>query len=123
MAKTKTSKVVQLNSLIEQRDALERQIQRLNKDTIAITEICEKVRALAKESGVSIHEVAYALAPELATTSNVTTAPTPSRTRAVKVYKNPHNNEVIKTKGGNHKLLKEWKAEYGSSVVESWRSE
>lgn len=38
----------------------------------------------------------------------------------VKQYKNPHNGEIIETKGGNHKLLKEWKAEYGSDVVEGW---
>ncbi|MBR7552292.1 DNA binding protein, partial [Mycobacterium tuberculosis] len=37
-------------------------------------------------------------------------------------YKNPHNGEIIETKGGNHKLLKEWKAEYGSDTVETWSS-
>ncbi|MFG0530775.1 hypothetical protein ACF8FB_10595 [Pseudomonas sp. yb_2] len=29
---------------------------------------------------------------------------------------------MIKTKGGNHKRLKEWKANYGSGPVESWVS-
>ena len=33
---------------------------------------------------------------------------------------NPHSGEVIETKGGNHKTLKEWKAEHGSDLVESW---
>ena len=42
------------------------------------------------------------------------------RTRKVKQYKNPHNGEVIETKGGNHKTLKEWKATWGGDVVESW---
>ncbi|MDG9812333.1 transcriptional regulator, partial [Pseudomonas juntendi] len=27
---------------------------------------------------------------------------------------------IIETKGGNHKLLKEWKAQYGADEVESW---
>jgi len=27
---------------------------------------------------------------------------------------------VIETKGGNHKTLKEWKAQWGSDEVESW---
>ena len=40
--------------------------------------------------------------------------------RQVKVYKNPHTGEVVETKGGNHKTLKEWKAEHGSATVESW---
>jgi hypothetical protein len=38
----------------------------------------------------------------------------------LKVYKNPHTGEVVETKGGNHKTLKEWKAEHGSATVESW---
>jgi len=38
----------------------------------------------------------------------------------VKVYRNPHNGELIETKGGNHKLLKQWKQEYGAQEVESW---
>jgi hypothetical protein len=40
--------------------------------------------------------------------------------RQVKVYKKPHTGEVVETKGGNHRTLKEWKAEYGSATVESW---
>ena len=42
------------------------------------------------------------------------------RARKVKQYKNPHNGEIIETKGGNHKTLKEWKAKWGGDVVESW---
>lgn len=42
------------------------------------------------------------------------------RARKVKQYKNPNTGEVIETKGGNHKTLKEWKAKWGSDVVESW---
>jgi len=42
------------------------------------------------------------------------------RTRRVKQYKNPNTGEVIETKGGNHKTLKEWKAKWGGDVVEGW---
>ncbi|KPY02096.1 hypothetical protein ALO61_05192 [Pseudomonas savastanoi pv. nerii] len=35
----------------------------------------------------------------------------------MKLYKNPHSGEVVETTGGNHKVLKEWKAEYGSDTV------
>jgi hypothetical protein len=35
------------------------------------------------------------------------------------LYK-PHTGKCVKTKGGNHKTLKEWKAEHGSATVESW---
>jgi hypothetical protein len=35
----------------------------------------------------------------------------------VKVYKNPHSGEIVETKGGNHKTLKQWKAEHGFATV------
>lgn len=44
----------------------------------------------------------------------------PRRTRNVKRYKHPETGEVIETKGGNHKMLKVWKAEHGAEAVESW---
>lgn len=37
----------------------------------------------------------------------------------MKVYKNPLTGEIVETKGGNHKLLKAWKAQFGAEV-ESW---
>jgi hypothetical protein len=36
------------------------------------------------------------------------------------VYKKPHSGEAVEKKGGNHKTLKEWKAQHGSDVVKSW---
>lgn len=123
MKKTKTSKIAKLKSLMEQRDALERQIERLDKDTTAIKAICEKVRELAKEHGIQVHEIAYALAPELNPEEVFVAASTPSKPREQKIYVNPHSGETIRTKGGNHKILKEWKTEYGPSVVEGWRTQ
>lgn len=42
--------------------------------------------------------------------------------QAVKVYKTPYTGEIIETKGGNHRQLKEWKTEHGAATVESWVS-
>lgn len=42
------------------------------------------------------------------------------RARTVKRYKHPETGEVIETKGGNHKVLKAWKAEHGAETVEGW---
>jgi len=42
--------------------------------------------------------------------------------RELKTYKNPHSGETIQTKGGNHTMLKAWKAEHGADTVESWLS-
>lgn len=83
----------------------------------------EKLRALLGEYNCSLREVISILDPQ-ARLRTATQAPEKAqrRPRAVKVYKNPHSGEVIETKGGNHKQLKEWKTEYGSEEVESWVS-
>lgn len=31
-----------------------------------------------------------------------------------------HSGEVVESKGGNHKTLKDWKAQYSAQEVESW---
>lgn len=83
-----------------------------------------KLRSLLGEYGFSLRDVINLLDPSSAARrENV--APlkaerTTRRPRSVKVYKNPHTGEVIETKGGNHRGLKEWKAEHGAETVESW---
>lgn len=42
------------------------------------------------------------------------------RERIVKRYVNPHTQEVIETKGGNHKGLNMWKEAHGKAEVETW---
>jgi len=82
----------------------------------------EKLRALMAEYNVALPGIRAILDPHSAQRSSDTSAPE-RRTRApraLKVYKNPHDGQVIETKGGNHKLLKEWKSQHGSDVVESW---
>jgi len=45
----------------------------------------------------------------------------PNKTRRVmKTYTNPHTGEVVKTRGGNQKTLREWRSEYGAEAVHSW---
>ncbi|WP_421682047.1 DNA binding protein [Stutzerimonas urumqiensis] len=53
-------------------------------------------------------------------TSNNKAPTSGKRARRVKQYKNPHTGEVIETKGGNHKTLKEWKGKWGGDTVEGW---
>ena len=40
--------------------------------------------------------------------------------RPMKTYRNPHTGEVVKTRGGNHKTLNEWRKEYGKEAVQGW---
>jgi len=83
-----------------------------------------KLRELMGEYQKSLRDIIALLDPEASRNSKhppAPNAPAPSRRpRRVKQYKNPHSGEVIETKGGNHKTLKEWKAQWGSDTVESW---
>lgn len=85
----------------------------------------EKLRALMGEYNKSLRDIISLLDPQshkagLKSTKQTTGTGATRRERKVKVYKNPHSGEVIETKGGNHKTLKQWKAEHGSDEVESW---
>ncbi|SNB62928.1 H-NS family protein MvaT [Pseudomonas sp. URIL14HWK12:I8] len=81
-----------------------------------------KLRDLLAKYGYSLRDIINLLDPHAnrraALPASVEKAP--RRARQVKQYKNPHNGEIIETKGGNHKLLKDWKKQYGAEVVESW---
>jgi hypothetical protein len=85
-----------------------------------------KLRALLVEYGFSLKNIISILDPEAGTRNS---APLSSPVRAVrkarnvKIYKNPHTGEFIETKGGNHRQLRGWKAEFGADVVESWRTQ
>jgi len=80
-----------------------------------------KLRALLAEYGYSLQKVINLLDPQAGRRALAVESKSGSRkSRQVKVYKNPHTGEFVETKGGNHKTLKEWKAEHGSATVESW---
>jgi len=80
-----------------------------------------KLRALLAEYGYSLPNVINLLDPQASRRAPVVDSKAGTRKpRQVKIYKNPHTGEVVETKGGNHKTLKEWKAEHGSVTVESW---
>ena len=83
-----------------------------------------KLRDLLAKYGYSLRDIINILDPQASrrAAAPVAAEKAPRRERQVKQYKNPHNGEIIETKGGNHKLLKEWKAEYGADEVESWLS-
>ncbi|TBU93486.1 histone-like nucleoid-structuring protein MvaT [Stutzerimonas kirkiae] len=82
-----------------------------------------KLRGLMGEYQKSLRDIIALLDPEARTSKGARAAKAPAagkRARRVKQYKNPHTGEVIETKGGNHKTLKEWKAQWGAEVVEGW---
>lgn len=77
-----------------------------------------KLRALMDEYGVSLRGLISILDPQ---TDHAAVRPASAKApRKLKVYKNPKTGEVVETKGGNHKVLKAWKTEFGAEVVEGW---
>ena len=80
-----------------------------------------KLRDLLAKYGYSLKDVVNLLDPQTGRRAPATKSKTGTRKpRQLKVYKNPHTGEVVESKGGNHKTLKDWKAEHGSATVESW---
>lgn len=80
-----------------------------------------KLRALLAEYGYSLSNVINLLDPHAGHRAPAVESKAITRKpRQVKIYKNPDTGEVVETKGGNHKTLKEWKAEHGAATVESW---
>lgn len=81
-----------------------------------------KLRGLLGEYGFSLREIKGILDPQGTTERRATSAVAEKKTRKardLKVYKNPLTGEVVETKGGNHKLLKAWKSQFGDEV-ETW---
>ncbi len=80
-----------------------------------------KLRALLAQYGYSLRDIINLLDPQTGRRVPATESKSGTRKpRQVKIYKNPNTGEVVETKGGNHKTLKQWKAEHGSNIVESW---
>ena len=81
----------------------------------------EKLLGLMKTYGKSLRDIVAILDPKPSKAGPQAVKQTKTRrARVVKVYQNPHTGELIETKGGNHKTLKEWKAKWGADVVEGW---
>lgn len=110
--------------LAEQLEALE--AMKNDKALEQEIEFEKQLRKLLGDYNKSLKDVIAILDPESARLAPVSAkskqATTIRKPRAVKVYKNPHTGEVIETKGGNHRQLKEWKTEYGSDAVDGWLS-
>ena len=98
------------------------QLEALKKDAGLKREIEfeQKLVGLMKSYDKSLRDIIAILDPKAATRSTASAPKQTRRPRVVKVYENPHTGELIETKGGNHKTLKEWKAKWGGDEVEGW---
>lgn len=118
------SKIAEFRALEAQLAAHLKQLDALKNDGVLKREIEfeEKLRNLMGEYGVSLRDIISLLNPQ-AHRRSATAAPATfgtRRPRQIKVYKNPETGEMVETKGGNHKVLKAWKKQYGVEKVEGW---
>lgn len=84
----------------------------------------QKLRELLAQYGYSLRNIISILDPQASVRRNqgsvASTEKSKRRARVLKQYSNPHTGEIIETKGGNHRQLKEWKNQYSAETVESW---
>lgn len=80
----------------------------------------EKLRTLMGEYNKSLRDINAILNPQAFSVQNSRSSKNVRKPRKTKRYTNHHNGQVIETKGGNNKVLKEWKQTWGNAEVESW---
>lgn len=107
-----------LKQLQEELQALES-----NSDLKRELEFKEKLQALMTVHGKLARDVCEMLDPSYRSASpksDKISSKDGRKKRTLKIYKNPHTGEVVETRGGNHKVIQEWKAEFGNEEVVSW---
>ena len=116
------AKEAQLAKLQEELSVLEN-----NKELKADLKLREEIEALLKKYKRPTAHLAVlfdlAATPKTKKKGAVKKAAAPGRKRRrrkLKVYTHPHSGEIVETRGGNHRVLKAWKAEHGAAVVENW---
>ncbi|MGM0826234.1 MAG: histone-like nucleoid-structuring protein, MvaT/MvaU family [Pseudomonadota bacterium] len=83
-------------------------------------EFKDRLHALMNEHGKFARDVCEILDPTYREAPTKRTRPGGRKKRPLKVYKNPHTGQVVETRGGNHKVIQEWKAEFGNDEVVNW---
>ncbi len=79
-----------------------------------------KLRSLMSEYNKSLRDIITLLDPQSQNRNSKPQLTSGRRQRQLKRYLNPNTNEVVETKGGNNKILKQWKSQFGANIVESW---
>lgn len=111
---------------LDQYHALQTQLEKLNKQHSNLEaeikpqlDVRDKCVAMAAEINMPLP----LLVSMLSDLTKVEKKPRKAhKPRDMKIYVHPQTGERIETKGGNHKQLKEWKAQHGADVVEGWRT-
>ena len=81
------------------------------------------VEKLLNKFGKTKAELIAFLSDGKTSTTEKAKSQNPRKQRKLKIYKNPLTDETIETRGGNHKVLKAWKAQYPAQNIEEWITE
>ncbi|GAA0841373.1 H-NS histone family protein [Marinobacter pelagius] len=122
--------MAKINDYYQKKQLMEKlaaELEKLEKDQALKKELDfeNKVRDLMKEydkSPKDVLQILSAIDPSIAGTKAEAAAGSRPK-RPMKTYKNPHTGEVVKTRGGNHKTLNEWREKYGKEAVQSWQQD
>nr|WP_085920410.1 histone-like nucleoid-structuring protein, MvaT/MvaU family [Halomonas sp. CSM-2] len=101
---------------------LQEELQQLesNSELKKELEFKEQLHALMAEYGKVGRDVCEILDPSYQKKPDKGVNTSGRKKRALKIYKNPHTGEVVETRGGNHKVIQEWKSEFGNEEVANW---
>lgn len=115
------SSIAKLNQYEAEMKALQSKMENLKQDPALAKELAarDELHALMEKHGLNQRSLLSLLG--VASAEAASDKPRQQRRpRALKAYINPHTNERLETKGGNHKGLKAWKEKHGAEEVESW---
>lgn len=121
--------MAKINDYYQKKQLMEKlaaELEKLEEDQALKSELEfeNKVRALMQEYGKSpkdVFQILAAIDPSL--TGTKVDAPVTRAKRPMKTYKNPHTGELVKTRGGNHKTLNDWREKHGKEAVQSWQQD
>lgn len=113
------SPLISFLEMQSQKEAIERRLGEMREDSAFQKAFLfkERLDELLEEFGFTSADVVKMLSPD---TSTRIGSGRVRKKRKLKIYTNPHNGEVVETRGGNHNVLKAWRDEFGRDEVESW---
>lgn len=122
--------MAKINDYYQKKQLIEKlaaELQQLEQDQALKKELEfeEKVKGLMKQFDKSprdVLQILSAIDPSVGG-GKAADAGAPRAKRPMKTYKNPHTGEVVKTRGGNHKTLNEWREKHGKEAVQSWQQD
>ncbi|WP_400589719.1 histone-like nucleoid-structuring protein, MvaT/MvaU family [Pseudomonas aeruginosa] len=98
-------------------------LEKLRSDTRLKKELefRDELENLMKAYNMNLRSIIEILGPGFGADTRLLGAVSSTRRpRILKVYRNLETGEVVETKGSNHRVLKDWKEQYGTDTVNSW---